>query len=64
MEMVAADPEACIWNEDDITLYARPKVLFHPQNLTVQAVGFNYLKPEWRMLDDADKKWNVEYHCL
>ena len=56
MEIIASDPEACIWNESDITLYPRPKILFHPQNLKVQAVGFNYLIPEWRALDDDIKK--------
>lgn len=55
-EIVASDPEACIWNALDITLYSRPKVLFHPRSLKVQAVGFNYLIPEWRALDDDIKE--------
>jgi len=56
MEIVTSDPEACIWNERDITLYSRPKVLLHPQSQEVQAVGFHYLLPEWRALDDEIKR--------
>lgn len=56
LDIVASDPDACIWNEDDITLYSRPKVLFHPQSQKVQAVGFHYLLPEWRALDDEIKR--------
>lgn len=56
IEIVASDPEACIWNEADITLYSRPKILFHPLSMKVQAVGFNYLIPEWRAVDDDIKE--------
>jgi len=39
-----------------ITLYDEAQVLFHPKTGEVQAVGFNYLKPQWKILSPELEK--------
>jgi len=51
LKIIASDTQACIWNVMGITLYDKAQVLFHPETREVQAVGFNYLKPEWKSFD-------------
>ncbi len=51
-ELVAAHPKASIWNVAGPTLYEFAQVLFHPTRGHVQAVAFNYLVPEWQVLDE------------
>jgi dipeptidyl aminopeptidase/acylaminoacyl peptidase len=51
LETVFSDPKAPIWNILSMTLYDFAQVLFHPATGKVQAVGVDYLIPEWRVLD-------------
>ena len=48
---ITSHPKADIWNVMDITLYDFAQVLFHPETGEPQAVGFEYLLPEWKVLD-------------
>ena len=50
-ELIAHDPKSNLWNVMDITLYDFAQVLFHPETGNPQAVAFDYLKPEWKVLD-------------
>ncbi len=52
-ELIAHDPKSNLWNVMDQTLYDFAQVLFHPKTGEPQAVAFNYLKPEWKVLDPA-----------
>ena len=52
---ITSHPKADIWNVMDITLYDFAQVLFHPESGEPQAVAFEYLKPEWKVLDSALK---------
>lgn len=56
LEIIAKDDKACIWNEMGMTLYDEAKVLFHPETRKVQAVGFYYQKPKWKIYDEKLKK--------
>jgi len=56
LEIVASDPKACIWYQLDMTLFYKPQILFNPQTREVQAVGFNYLIPRWKVLAPEFKK--------
>jgi dipeptidyl aminopeptidase/acylaminoacyl peptidase len=51
-KLVAAHPKASIWNITGPTLYEFAQVLLHPTRGHVQAVAFNYLVPEWQVLDE------------
>jgi dipeptidyl aminopeptidase/acylaminoacyl peptidase len=51
--LIAHSPRSNIWNVMDITLYDFAQVLFHPGTGEPQAVAFDYLKPEWKVLDPA-----------
>ena len=51
LEIIAKDPEACIWNDMDITLYDKAVILFHPETKAVQAVGFYHQKPKYEVYD-------------
>ncbi|MCP4727274.1 MAG: S9 family peptidase, partial [bacterium] len=48
LEIVASDPKMCLWNVTGATLYDKLQVLFEPGTMEVQALGFEYFKPEWR----------------
>ncbi len=52
---VAEDSRASLWCILSESLYDFAQVLFHPATGDVQAVGFNYLVPEWKVLDPALK---------
>lgn len=52
-KLIAHDPKANVWNVMDQTLYDFAQVLFDPATGEPQAVAFNYLKPEWKVLDPA-----------
>jgi dipeptidyl aminopeptidase/acylaminoacyl peptidase len=52
---ITSHPKADIWNVMDITLYDFAEALFHPESGEPQAVAFEYLKPEWKVLDSALK---------
>ena len=52
-QLIAHNPKANIWNVMDQTLYDFAQVLFDPKTGEPQAVAFNYLKPEWKVLDPA-----------
>ena len=45
---LAADPKSDVWN-----VWWVPQVVFNPRTHVVEAVGFNYLKPRWEVLDPA-----------
>jgi dipeptidyl aminopeptidase/acylaminoacyl peptidase len=45
---IAADPRSDVWN-----VWLTPQVLLDPETHAVQAVGFDYLKPEWRVVEPA-----------
>ncbi len=51
LETIFSDPKAPIWNIRSVTLYDYAQVLIHPTTGRVQAVGVNYLIPEWRAVD-------------
>jgi dipeptidyl aminopeptidase/acylaminoacyl peptidase len=51
--LIAHSPKSNLWNVMDMTLYDFAQVLFHPETGEPQAVAFNYLKPEWKVLDPA-----------
>ena len=52
VQIIAQNPRASLWNlKNVLTLYDKAQVLFHPGTMKVQAVGFNYLKPEWNVID-------------
>jgi dipeptidyl aminopeptidase/acylaminoacyl peptidase len=53
LEVIAHDPRSNIWDRIDSALYLHPVILFEPHGDKVQAVGFNYLKPEWKVLDSG-----------
>ncbi|UCE22465.1 MAG: S9 family peptidase [Candidatus Aminicenantes bacterium] len=55
LEIIAHDPRSNIWDRMDSALYLHAVVMFEPQGDRVQAVGFNYLKPEWKVLDSGIK---------
>lgn len=55
LEIIAHDPRSNIWDWIDPALYLHAVVMFEPQGDRVQAVGFNYLKPEWKVLDPGIK---------
>ncbi len=46
--VLAEDPKMDIWNT-----WWVPQVVRHPTTHAIQAVGFCYLTPEWRVLDEA-----------
>jgi dipeptidyl aminopeptidase/acylaminoacyl peptidase len=52
--VLAHDPRCDLWNElnESGTSYD-VAVLLHPRTCAVQAVGLEYLKPEWKVLDPA-----------
>jgi len=50
VKKVASHPKACVWTIMGETLYSTAQVLLHPRTREVQAVGFNYLVPEWKAL--------------
>jgi dipeptidyl aminopeptidase/acylaminoacyl peptidase len=56
IKIVASHPNASIWNEMGVTLYDEAQVLFHPKTGEVQAAGFNYLKPQWKIYDPQLRK--------
>jgi len=56
LEVVVHDPKANLWDIMSQTLYDFPQILFHPQTGSVQAVAFDYLIPEWKVLDPEIKK--------
>jgi dipeptidyl aminopeptidase/acylaminoacyl peptidase len=43
---IAADPRCDLWN-----VWWTPQVVINPRTHVVEAVGFSYLKPEWRVID-------------
>lgn len=45
---IASDPRSDLWNVQWV-----PQVIVNPRTHVVEAVGFNYLKPEWRILDES-----------
>jgi dipeptidyl aminopeptidase/acylaminoacyl peptidase len=47
-EELASDPEHELWN-----FWWVPQVLVNPETHAVEAVGFNYLKPWWQVLDST-----------
>lgn len=47
LEVIASDPKSDV----DATGANRPRVLLNPDTFQVQAVGFYYLKPEWKVVD-------------
>ncbi len=55
LEIIAHDPRSNIWDRLDSALYLHAVVMFEPQGDRVQAVAFNYLKPEWKVLDSGIK---------
>ncbi len=52
-DVIAHDPKSNLWNVMDMTLYDFAQVLFDPRTDEPQAVAFDYLKPEWKVLDPA-----------
>jgi dipeptidyl aminopeptidase/acylaminoacyl peptidase len=54
--LIAHSPKSNLWNAMDMTLYYFAQVLFEPQSGEPQAVAFNYLKPEWKVLNQAVAK--------
>ncbi len=55
LEVIAHDPRSNIWDTLDSALYLHAVVMFEPQGDRIQAVAFNYLKPEWKVLDSGIK---------
>ena len=55
LEVIAHNPKSNLWNVMSMTLYDFAQVLFHPKTGNVQAVAFNYLIPEWKVLDPGIK---------
>jgi len=53
LEVVASHPKANIWNTVDITLYSLPQILISPENGRIQAIAFDYQKPEWTVLESG-----------
>jgi len=53
LEVIASHPNANIWNIPDITLYSHPQILINPEKGEIQAVAFDYQKPEWKVLDSG-----------
>ncbi len=51
LETIASDPEKSLWNELDETLYDKLQVLFDHKTMQVQAVGFEHMLPEWKVID-------------
>jgi len=43
---IASDPRSDLWN-----VVWTPEVLLNPRTRILEAVGFNYLRPEWRITD-------------
>jgi len=59
LNIIAADPKASVWTVMGPTLYNEAQVLLHPATGEVQAAGFDYLIPEWKVIDrelEADFK--------
>jgi len=56
LEVIAHNPKANLWNVMSMTLYDFAQVLFDPKSGRVQAVAFNYLIPEWKVLDPGIRK--------
>jgi dipeptidyl aminopeptidase/acylaminoacyl peptidase len=52
-QVIAHNRRANIWNLMSETLYDFATVLFDPQTKEPQAVAFDYLKPEWEVLDKS-----------
>jgi dipeptidyl aminopeptidase/acylaminoacyl peptidase len=52
-QLIAHNPKANIWNVMSETLYDFAMVMFDPKTGEPQAVAFDYLKPEWQVLDPA-----------
>jgi dipeptidyl aminopeptidase/acylaminoacyl peptidase len=52
-QVLAHDPKANIWNIMSQTLYDFAQVLFDRRTGEPQAVAFDYLKPEWKVLDPS-----------
>ena len=52
-QLIADDPKANLWSFMSETLYDFAVVLFDPKSGEPQAVAFDYLKPEWKVLDPA-----------
>ena len=50
VKKVASHPKACVWTVMGQSLYSTAQVLLHPRAREVQAVGFNFLVPEWKAL--------------
>jgi len=55
-QLIAHSPKSNLWNVMDQTLYDFAQVLFDPRTGAPQAVAFDYLKPEWKVLDQAVAK--------
>jgi dipeptidyl aminopeptidase/acylaminoacyl peptidase len=51
VKRVASHPRACVWTIMGANLYSSAQVLLDPRTREPQAVGFNYLAPEWRALN-------------
>lgn len=59
LKTTAEQPGADVWTIMDATLYDFAQILFNPVTWDVEAVGFNYLEPQWKVLDaklDGDFK--------
>lgn len=59
LKTIAEQPGTDVWTIMDATLYDFAQILFNPVTWEVEAVGFYYLKPEWKVLDaklEADFK--------
>ncbi|MCP5050030.1 MAG: hypothetical protein GY940_22875, partial [bacterium] len=56
IQEIAAHPKCNLWSIMGPTLYDKALVMFHPKTGEVQAVGFNYLIPWWKILDPSIKK--------
>lgn len=48
---LAADPRCDVWN-----VWWEPQAMINPKTHVVEAVGFDYLKPRWEVLDPAVAK--------
>lgn len=55
LKIISSRKNESIWNQMGITLYNEAQLLFSPKTGEVQAVGFNYLKPSWEVIDPALK---------
>jgi dipeptidyl aminopeptidase/acylaminoacyl peptidase len=56
IKIIAQHPNASIGNVFSITLYSKAQVLLHHKTGEVQAVGFYYLKPEWKAIEPGMAK--------